>query len=65
MCVSKVFLIKDENHEHVMSDVVRMEMVDGGIKVYDIIGNERFIKGTRMSYADILAHEIILVTDKD
>ncbi len=43
-----------------MSEVVRMELVDGGIRVYDIIGNERFIEGAKVRYADLLAHEIVL-----
>ena len=60
MCESKVFLQKGEEREHVMSDVVRMEMEPGGVRVYDIIGNERFIEGAKVSYADLLAHEIVL-----
>lgn len=60
MCESKVYLLVGEEREHVMSDVVRMEVVDGGIKIYDIIGNENFIEGARVSYADLLSHEIIL-----
>jgi predicted RNA-binding protein len=63
MCESKVFLLRGGDREHVMSDVVRMEMVDGGVKVYDIIGNESFVEGARVSYADLLAHEIVLVKD--
>jgi predicted RNA-binding protein len=60
MCESKVFLLSGDDREHVMSDVVRMEIVEGGVKVYDIIGNETFIEGARVSYADLLAHEIVL-----
>ncbi len=60
MCESKVYLINGDEKEHVMSEVVRMEVVDGGIKVYDIIGNESFVEGARVRHADLLAHEIIL-----
>jgi predicted RNA-binding protein len=60
MCESKVYLINGDEKEHVMSEVVRMEIVDGGVKVYDIIGNESFVEGARVRYADLLAHEIVL-----
>ncbi len=61
MCESKVYLLKGEEKEHVMDDVVRMEVEEGGVRVFDIIGNERFVEGARVSYADLLAHQIILV----
>ena len=60
MCESKVFLLKGEEREHVMSDVIRMEMTPEGVRIYDIIGNERLIEGAKVSYADLLAHEIVL-----
>ncbi len=60
MCESKVYLLKGEEKEHVMDDVVRMEVEEGGVRVFDIIGNERFVEGARVSYADLLAHQIIL-----
>ncbi len=61
MCESKVYLLKGDEKEHVMDDVVRMEVEEGGVRVFDIIGNERFVEGARVSYADLLAHQIILV----
>ncbi len=61
MCESKVYLLKGEEREHVMDDVIRMEIEDDGVRVYDIIGNETFIEGARVSYADLLSHEIVLV----
>jgi predicted RNA-binding protein len=60
MCESKVYLLKGDEREHVMDDVVRMEIEEGGVRVYDIIGNESFVEGARVNYADLLAHEIIL-----
>ena len=63
MCESKVYLLRGEEREHVMDDVVRMEIEEGGVRVYDIIGNERFIEGARVSYADLLAHQILLVEE--
>ena len=60
MCESKVFLIIGDEKEHVMSEVVRMEIEDGGVRVFDIIGNESFVEGARVRYADLLAHEIVL-----
>ncbi|MCK5254041.1 MAG: CooT family nickel-binding protein [Thermoplasmata archaeon] len=61
MCESKVYLLVGEEREHVMDDVVRMEIEEGGVRVYDIIGNETFVEGARVSYADLLSHEIVLV----
>lgn len=60
MCESKVFLIKGGEREHVMSEVVRMELENGGIRLYDIIGNETFVEGAKVKYADLLSHEIVL-----
>jgi predicted RNA-binding protein len=60
MCESKVFLVKGAERELVMSEVVRMELVDGGVRVLDIIGNERFVDGAKVRYADLLLHEIVL-----
>jgi len=60
MCESKVYLIKRDEKEHVMSEVVRMEVEDGGVRVFDIIGNETFVEGARVRHADLLAHEIVL-----
>jgi predicted RNA-binding protein len=60
MCESKVYLLVGDEREHVMSDVVRMEIEEGGVRVYDIIGNESFVEGAKVIYADLLAHEIVL-----
>jgi predicted RNA-binding protein len=60
MCESKVFLQVGEEREHVMDDVVRMEIEEGGVRVFDIIGQETFIEGARVKVADLLAHQIIL-----
>ena len=61
MCESKVYLLKGEEREHVMDDVVRMEIEESGVRVFDIIGNESFVEGARVLYADLLAHQIVLV----
>ncbi|UCC92429.1 MAG: CooT family nickel-binding protein [Thermoplasmata archaeon] len=60
MCESKVFLLKGDEREHVMDDVVRMEIEEGGVRVFDIIGQETFVEGARVRVADLLAHEIVL-----
>ena len=60
MCESKVFLLRGEEREHVMDDVVRMEIEENGVRVYDIIGQEAFVEGARVKYADLLAHQILL-----
>jgi len=60
MCESKVYLIRGDEKEHVMSDVVRMEVEEGGVRVFDIIGKESFVEGARVRYADLLAHQIVL-----
>ena len=60
MCESKVFLQVGEEMEHVMDDVVRMEIEENGVRVFDIIGQETFIEGARVKLADLLAHQIVL-----
>ncbi len=61
MCESKVFLQVGDEREHVMDDVVRMEIEENGVRVFDIIGQETFIEGARVKFADLLAHQIVLV----
>lgn len=60
MCESKVFLQVGDEREHVMDDVVRMEIEDDGVRVFDIIGQETFVEGAKVKYADLLAHQIVL-----
>ncbi|NIP35469.1 MAG: CooT family nickel-binding protein [Thermoplasmata archaeon] len=60
MCESKVFLQVGEDREHVMDDVVRMEIEENGVRVFDIIGQETFVEGARVKLADLLAHQIVL-----
>ena len=60
MCESKVFLLRDGEREKVMDDVVRMEVEADGVRVFDIIGNEKFVEGARVSFADLLGHQILL-----
>ena len=60
MCESKVFLQVGDDREHVMDDVVRMEIEENGVRVFDIIGQETFVEGARVKLADLLAHQIVL-----
>jgi predicted RNA-binding protein len=60
MCESKVFLQVGEEREPVMDDVVRMEIEDGGVRLFDIIGQETFVEGAKVKYADLLTHHIVL-----
>ena len=60
MCESKVFLQVGGERQHVMDDVVRMEIEENGVRVFDIIGQETFIEGARVKLADLLAHQIVL-----
>lgn len=60
MCESKVYLLTGDEREKVMDDVVRMEVEEGGIRLFDIIGNESYVEGARVSFADLLAHIILL-----
>lgn len=61
MCESKVYLLKGDEMEHIMDDVVRMEIEGDGVRVFDIIGTEKFIEGASVKSADLLAHKILLV----
>jgi predicted RNA-binding protein len=60
MCESKVFLQVGDERQHVMDDVVRMEIEENGVRVFDIIGQETFIEGAKVKLADLLAHQIVL-----
>ena len=63
MCESTVFLLRDDERERVMGDVVRMEAEDGGVRIWDIMGQEMLLEGARLAYADLMSHEIVLVTE--
>ena len=63
MCESKVYIVRGDDREHVMSEVVRMEVEEAGVRFFDILGNERFVEGGRVHVADLLAHEIVLSVD--
>jgi predicted RNA-binding protein len=63
MCESKVYVVRGDDREHVMSEVVRMEVEEGGVRFFDILGNEKLVEGGRVHVADLLAHEIVLSVD--
>jgi len=60
MCESRVFLVKGGKREKVMDDVVRVDFLSDSVRVIDIMGNERRIKGASINYADLMGHEIVL-----
>jgi len=60
MCESKVVLLKGGKKEVLVEDVVRLDVTVKGVKVFDILGNERALDGVRLVYADLLGHEIVL-----
>ncbi len=60
MCESKVVLLKGGMKEVLMEDVVRLDVTVGGVRAYDVLGNERAMDGVRLVYADLLGHEIVL-----
>jgi len=57
MCESKVFLYG--KNEPVMEDVVRILVEGEKIKMWDILGNYREVKG-KVVEMDLVGHKIIL-----
>ncbi len=59
MCESKVVLRKGEEEEVVMEDVVRIEVENGKIKMWGILGDYEEIRG-RIQLIDFRNHRIFV-----
>jgi predicted RNA-binding protein len=59
LCESNVYLREEEGDKLVMEDAVLVESMPGGVKVTDILGDEKEIAG-RIADVSFLDHRIII-----
>ncbi len=63
MCESKVILKKGESEEVVMEDVVRIEIENGKVKMWGLLGEYSEVEG-RIVLMDFRGHKIIVEGNK-
>ncbi len=59
MCESKVIAIKNGKEKILMEDVVRIEVEDGILKLYGLLGDVKEVKG-RIVLMDLVGHKIFV-----
>jgi predicted RNA-binding protein len=59
MCESTAYLLKDDNEELVLEAVDFLENSDGHVRMTNMFGEERTIKG-RVKILSLIDHKIIL-----
>ncbi len=59
MCESKVFLKKDGKEELVMEDVVRIEVNGERVKMFDIFGEMKEVRG-KIVLMDMSSHVVVI-----
>ncbi len=60
MCESKVVMRKGDSEEILMEDVVRIEVENGKLKLYGLLGEYKEVEGT-ISLMDMRSHKIVVV----
>ncbi len=59
MCESKVFLKEGGKEELVMEDVIRIEVLKEKIRLYDIFGESKEVKG-KIVLVDMSSHRVVI-----
>jgi len=59
MCESKVITVKNGKEKILMEDVVRIEIENGILKLYGLLGEKKEIKG-RIVLMDLIGHRIFV-----
>ncbi len=62
MCQSSAFFITDKGEEVIMRDVALVEPKDGEIRLVDLFGEEKIVKG-RIASINLMEHRILIVRD--
>ncbi|ADC65457.1 RNA-binding protein, predicted [Ferroglobus placidus DSM 10642] len=60
MCESKVVFKKGDSEELLMEDVVRIEVENGKLKLYGLLGEYREVEG-KIALMDMRSHKILVV----
>jgi len=59
VCESKVFLKEGGKEELVMEDVIRIEVLKEKIRLYDIFGESKEVKG-KIVLVDMSSHRVVI-----
>ncbi len=59
MCESKVIAVKNGKEKILMEDVVRIEIENGILKLYGLLGEKKEVKG-RIVLMDLIGHKIFV-----
>ncbi len=63
MCESKVVFKRGDSEEVLMEDVIRIEVENGKLKLYGLLGEYREVDG-KISLMDMKDHKIVVVPNE-
>lgn len=63
MCIATVYAEGTENSESIMQDVVKMRVMNGGVSLLDILGEEKHLDASIKS-VDFIKHTVIIEMHK-
>ena len=64
MCESAVYLVKGSDRTLVMPEAARIIVHDRGVTCVDTLGDRKEVPGARVSEANLVRHEILLIVGK-
>ncbi len=60
MCVATVYIESDGGLRELMSEVIRIEVEDGGLRVTNLLGEEKYVRGGLRSIDFWEEHSVVL-----
>ena len=63
MCMSKVYIKDDKGERIVTEEAAKIVVKHGEVKIYELLGESRELKGYHLEEIDLLSHEVILRPD--
>jgi len=60
MCLSTVYLNREDKSEEVMQDVAQMEAQDDGFVLIGLLGEQKFVQGMIKSIDFVDKHRVVL-----
>ena len=63
MCESTAYLQQRGTRNKLMEDVAKLQVTASGVRLYDMLGNMKEVRGGRVAEINFTEHAIILVKD--
>lgn len=60
MCVATVYIESNGGLEEAMADVIRVEVEDGGLRLTNLLGEEKYVRGVLKSIDFWEEHSVIV-----